>query len=142
MAARLSLKRGDRGNAVLELQKLLQQLGFLIGGADGEFGPGTERAVIAAQRSLNLTADGVVGPMTWAKLASAGGVVRPVLRLGDRGDAVVALQQLLKDRGFFAGAIDGDFGAMTQRALIAAQRQLGLEADGVVGPATWNALGA
>lgn len=35
---------------------------------DGQFGGGTEKAVIAFQRSHGLVDDGIVGPKTWAKL--------------------------------------------------------------------------
>ena len=64
----------------------------------------------------------------------------PVLRVGMRGSAVEGLQERLKAIGFFSGAIDGVFGTETQAAVQAAQRNFGLEADGVVGPATWLAL--
>jgi peptidoglycan hydrolase-like protein with peptidoglycan-binding domain len=37
-------------------------------GADGIFGPGTERALKAWQRSNGLTADGIAGPATLARL--------------------------------------------------------------------------
>jgi len=36
--------------------------------ADGWFGPGTESRVKKWQRSNGLTADGIVGPKTWAKM--------------------------------------------------------------------------
>lgn len=64
----------------------------------------------------------------------------PILREGAEGDAVARLQQLLQRRGVFDGGIDGDFGPMTLEAVKAAQEKLGLEPDGVVGPATWEAL--
>jgi peptidoglycan hydrolase-like protein with peptidoglycan-binding domain len=54
---------------------------------------------------------------------------------------VVVLQQLLATHGFDPGAKDGLFGPKTERAVLAFQRTKGLEADGVVGPKTWNALG-
>ena len=39
-----------------------------------------------------------------------------------------------------AGLADGDFGPATKRAVIAAQRQFGIDADGIVGAATWARL--
>jgi N-acetylmuramoyl-L-alanine amidase len=64
----------------------------------------------------------------------------PILREGAQGDAVARLQTLLQRRGVFEGGADGDFGPMTLAAVKAAQEKLGLEPDGVVGPATWEAL--
>jgi N-acetylmuramoyl-L-alanine amidase len=64
----------------------------------------------------------------------------PVLRSGLRGAAVSTLQQRLRRLGFFDGAVDGVFGGETEDAVKAAQQNLGLEADGVVGAATWDAL--
>jgi len=62
------LKRGSSGPDVLTLQSTLKQLGFDPNGVDGMFGPGTEAAVIAFQKSKGLTADGIVGPKTKAAL--------------------------------------------------------------------------
>jgi peptidoglycan hydrolase-like protein with peptidoglycan-binding domain len=42
--------------------------------------------------------------------------------------------------GFFNGSVDGVFGAETENAVKAVQRNYGLDADGVVGSATWDAL--
>jgi hypothetical protein len=67
---------------------------------------------------------------------------RPTLRLGSTGEDVVFLQQRLKAIGLLSGTIDGNFGSQTQAAVIAAQKRLGLTADGVVGNATWTALQA
>ncbi|MEW5859550.1 MAG: peptidoglycan-binding domain-containing protein [Cyanobacteriota bacterium] len=64
----------------------------------------------------------------------------PVLRLGTQGPAVTRLQQRLRTLGFFKGAVNGVFGATTQTAVKAAQQRFKLDADGVVGPATWNVL--
>lgn len=64
------LKKGAKGNTVKALQHLLMAYGFNCGGygADGSFGPGTEKAVKAYQKAKGLDADGVCGPKTWAKL--------------------------------------------------------------------------
>lgn len=65
---------------------------------------------------------------------------RPVLRIGDRGMFVKELQDLLHALGFHTGAIDQHFGDITAGSVRAFQAAKGLEADGVVGPATWAAL--
>ena len=56
------------------------------------------------------------------------------IKIGSRGDAVVALQKAL---GINA---DGVFGEKTQEAVIRLQKAYGLDADGIVGPLTWAAL--
>jgi len=61
---RPTLRRGDRGPAVVELQKLL---GIT---ADGDFGKITDRTVRTFQESKKLTVDGIVGPKTWAALSA------------------------------------------------------------------------
>ncbi|MBO9997474.1 MAG: peptidoglycan-binding protein [Cyanobacteria bacterium SID2] len=72
--------------------------------------------------------------------AVASTVELPVLYEGMEGSAVVELQLLLQDLGFYQGSIDGVFGSDTADAVGAAQYNYGLEVDGVVGPDTWNAL--
>lgn len=56
------IRKGDRGEEVKVLQRALSIT------ADGIFGSGTEKAVIAYQKSKGLVADGVVGAKTWAAL--------------------------------------------------------------------------
>lgn len=68
------LKKGSKGNTVKALQHLLMAYGFNCGGygADGSFGPGTDRALRAYQKAKGLVVDGVCGPKTWNKLLGAG----------------------------------------------------------------------
>jgi peptidoglycan hydrolase-like protein with peptidoglycan-binding domain len=75
-----------------------------------------------------------------AQATAQSSVDLPILRLGMRGPAVTRLQERLRATGFFNGTVDGVFGTETQNAVRAAQRNSGLESDGVVGPATWDAL--
>lgn len=65
----------------------------------------------------------------------------PTLRV-NRGPAyaVQELQRLLKDRGYFVGAIDGIFGRQTKHQVLAFQSDHDLTPDGIVGPKTWEAL--
>ena len=57
-----TLRKGSKGEGVKMMQ---EALGI---GADGAFGPGTERALKAWQAANGLTADGIAGPMTLEKL--------------------------------------------------------------------------
>ncbi|WP_299539018.1 peptidoglycan-binding protein [uncultured Streptomyces sp.] len=62
------------------------------------------------------------------------------LRSGSTGAQVKAVQQLLNDQGYGAGAVDGIFGSGTTSAVKAFQSARGLTADGVVGAKSWTAL--
>ncbi|MDD4881905.1 MAG: peptidoglycan-binding protein [Gallionellaceae bacterium] len=66
-----TLKLNASGKDVERLQKRLQKLGFSPGNIDGDFGPGTEAALIAFQKSRDLLADGIAGPRTLAALGMA-----------------------------------------------------------------------
>ena len=137
------LKVGSKGEAVRNLQNLLISKGYSCGasGADGDFGQGTYNAVVAFQKVNGLDADGVVGPATWAALNGSINC-NSLLKIGNKGTEVVRLQNALISKGYSCGAsgADGDFGQGTYNAVVAFQRDYGLDVDGIVGPATWNAL--
>ncbi|MER6106392.1 peptidoglycan-binding protein [Streptomyces sp. NPDC001832] len=59
---------------------------------------------------------------------------------GSTGAQVKAVQQLLSEQGYMAGAVDGSFGPATRNAVMSYQATHGLTADGVVGDRTWTAL--
>ncbi|MFG6098618.1 peptidoglycan-binding protein [Leptothoe sp. ISB3NOV94-8A] len=71
-------------------------------------------------------------------VATAGNV--PILQLDDSGVDVSRLQNRLADLNLYQGPIDGVFGFLTEEAVQEFQRRVGLEVDGVVGPATWSEL--
>jgi putative chitinase len=62
------LREGSAGAEVAKLQAQLQELGFNPGPIDGRFGPATEAAVLAFQKSVGLLADGIAGPRTQGAL--------------------------------------------------------------------------
>jgi D-alanyl-D-alanine carboxypeptidase (penicillin-binding protein 5/6) len=66
-----------------------------------------------------------------------------ILRIGASGPLVQALQRTLNARLSPSPGLspDGDFGGVTQAALIRFQKSKGLTANGIVGPETWKALG-
>lgn len=64
-----------------------------------------------------------------------------VLRQGSKGGEVKEVQRRLKQWGYYSGSVDGVFGSGTKKAVIAFQKKNGLTADGVVGKATYKALG-
>ena len=63
------------------------------------------------------------------------------VRQGRTGGEVREVQRRLKNWGYYTGAVDGIFGAGTRRAVVAFQQKNGLTADGIVGKATYRALG-
>ncbi len=86
MADKPTLKQGAKGNAVKRLQRALAAAGQDIA-TDGDFGPGTDRAVRAFQAAHGLPADGIAGPATWAALGARGGNTRG---LSQQGAAFIA----------------------------------------------------
>jgi peptidoglycan hydrolase-like protein with peptidoglycan-binding domain len=66
-----------------------------------------------------------------------GGQGRPTLRRGAQGDAVLALQRLLR-----MPDANGRFGPRTEAAVREFQRRRGMVPDGIVGPKSWQALDA
>jgi peptidoglycan hydrolase-like protein with peptidoglycan-binding domain len=67
-----TLREGSTGLPVRRAQSRLTAAGFDTGGVDGVFGPRTESGVKALQQSTGLTADGIVGHDTWAKIDELG----------------------------------------------------------------------
>ena len=62
-------------------------------------------------------------------------------KVGSRGDEVRRIQKKLKELGYYTGTVDGIFGARTQSAVKAFQRNCGITADGIAGPTTLLYLG-
>ncbi|HEX8344222.1 MAG TPA: N-acetylmuramoyl-L-alanine amidase [Actinoplanes sp.] len=143
-----SIRRGDRGPAVVEIRAILVGLELLAVPevpAPDEFDASTDTAVRAFQQSRGLGVDGLVGDETWQALDAAR------WRLGARtlfhaipsamvGEDVRALQERLLEMGFDPGRADAIYGSRTARAVAQFQREVGLSPDGSCGPQTMNAL--
>ena len=140
-----SLRMGDSGSAVKDLQTKLKKLGYYDGTVDSTFGSGTYAAVRAFQKKYNLTADGVAGSETLKKLDSAyknadSDKDDGSLRKGATGSAVKDLQTKLKKLGFYNAYVDGSYGDTTVAAVKAFQKKYNLTADGVAGSETLKKL--
>lgn len=124
------------------LQVALKALRHYTGGIDGIAGRRTRRAVRRFQRSRRLHADGVAGARTRRALGRRGRPLlgRRMLRRGNHGWDVAALQFMLRRRGFPPGSVDGGFGRGTLAAVKRLQAARGLRVDGRVGRQTLRAL--
>ncbi|NEO25418.1 MAG: SH3 domain-containing protein [Kamptonema sp. SIO4C4] len=153
------LRRGMQGESVTNVQTMLRNRGYQIlfgpnGAGQGRFGPQTEQAVRAFQRSVGLTVDGIVGPNTMKALqGGVGGSVKAAptggannfLRLGAKGEGVKEVQTLLRNQGYSIryganGEMYGVFDQQTLQAVRRFQANKGLTVDGIVGPNTLAAL--
>ena len=144
-------------------------LGLLT--VDGIFGRKMTETVKKFQKQFNLTADGVVGRSTWykisyiyvsvkdlAELTSEGetfsgtlpdgswNLGSSVLKQGSTGSEVEQVQFWLGTLAQYESSIpsvkvDGVYGSGTRKAVEYFQRKNGLTVDGIVGPATLQALG-
>lgn len=76
-----------------------------------------------------------------ATVAYTESVEAAVLKQGSRGDDVKTVQQKLKNWGYYSGSVDGIYGPKTKAAVEYFQRKNGLKVDGIVGKATFAALG-
>jgi peptidoglycan hydrolase-like protein with peptidoglycan-binding domain len=136
-----TLTIGSTGPDVRRLQIIFVMTKLLdVSDIDGIFGPKTQDAVKSFQQGSNLTADGVVGPMTWKALPAD--PQTPRRARGSTGSVVSALQKGLLTFGGAnsatdPGLIDGRFGPRTETAVRAYQTQQNIGVDGIVGDQTW-----
>lgn len=158
----MAWRRGDRGPEVASIRATLAGMGLLhnidsvgvtepqtgsaLARTDAVFDADLEAAVLAFQQARGLIADGIVGAATQAALHDASHVLgtRDLSYIVSKplaGDDVARLQQRLGELGFYAGMVDGTFGAVTHAAVTEFQRDCALTADGVVGAETLDTLG-
>ncbi len=146
----ITLRFGDNGSAVKEMQKALNKLGFSTNGTDGKYGTSTREAVKQFQKANKLTADGVAGSKTLEKLysgssnggSSEGGntLFARTLRKGYKGDDVEAVQSKLITLNYLSGSPSRTYDNSTINAVKVFQKAHGLSADGLAGQSTFNTL--
>lgn len=141
-----TLKIGSRGQAVRELQELVnrQVSSDYRLGVDGIFGPKTEAAVKVCQYLYFLIEDGVVEPKTWKALYAGAPVDMMILKRGSEGNLVKQVQKTLNEGNDVKLAVDGILGSKTEAAIQVFQQVSGSEVDQhgkiIVGPKTWKGL--
>ena len=164
------LKNGMSHDDVAILQQHLTDLGYFdYDGLTTYYGIHTENAVKAFQASVELDPNGIFDAETYQALAEVTNltpivetkespeledneageedpdkhilIVDRSLKFGDSGIDVKAVQEVLKALGYLKIDNTTDyFGTQTESAIIAFQENLGLEADGSVGPQTIDVL--
>lgn len=132
------LKKGSTGTLVRSLQIRLINEGYLDSEVTGYFGDLTKEAVMCLQKDNGLDVDGIVGEETQKFLQNLGTSIS--LKSKENTDLITEIQTVLKDKGFYKGAIDGIFGSMTENAIKNFQKNEGLAVDGIVGNKTLEVL--
>lgn len=151
------IRNGMEGLAVYKIQQYLNAVRSYyptipVVTEDGHFGAATEQAVIAFQRATGLTADGIIGTLTWDKLIAKFKNMDPdpqpptpietPLEYGDEGLEVQKMQGYLNTLMPNVAPLttDGQFGTRTESRVIQFQLKNGLTADGKINLETWNKI--
>ena len=129
--------------SVLGVQTRLQELGYYKGSLSSKYDADTLGAVRDFQAANSLTADGIAGDKTFAKLFSASAIPYTqtagdqykTLSSGSTGTEVSTLQSKLMGLGYSC-TVTGTYDSATKNAVIAFQLRNSLVADGIAGKDT------
>ena len=144
-----TLREGDTGDAVRNMQYTLYELGYYDGAIDGTYGQTTADAVRAFQISNSVQpVDGIAGNATLSKMYSSSAVSATVpyeqyqsVRPGDVGDAVVQVQDCLVEFGYLElEQVTGVYDEATTQAVKNFQAAWKLTVDGIAGTETMKIL--
>ena len=146
------IKLGSSGATVRSIQTKLDALGIYSGEITGNAGEKTVAAIKAFQSKNGLTADGIAGPATIAKIdavyaskvgsSSSSSSSASGMKLGSSGSNVRDLQTDLTTLGYYWADITGNYGEKTEAAVKSFQKAKGLTADGIAGSKTVSAIEA
>jgi peptidoglycan hydrolase-like protein with peptidoglycan-binding domain len=127
------------------LQILLKQRGFYQGEIDGRLGQTTTNAILKAQQAYALSQDGYVGPLTIRALLAGGNnlpLTQPAFPRLPTSQDVLAIQKLLKERGFYDADLSSLYNIQTKASILKAQLAYGQSATGDLTPDLLVALNA
>ena len=124
------LSFGETSEVVLAAQKRLKLLGYMTSEPDGNYGNDTVMAVKQFQSRNDQVVDGYLGPSTRLALNSDTAVPNG-LRIGDSGDTISKVQNMLSKLGYINAAnVTGYYGEVTENAVKLFQRTNNLSVDG------------
>ena len=154
-----TLRRNYTGDDVLSVQLRLTELGYYTVSTTSVYDAATISAVTQFQKRNSLTADGVAGTKTYARLYSDDAIpaetVTPTptatatpswnvptrtLKIGSTGSDVTAVEERLQELGYYTGTIGAYYNAAVYNAVKAFQSANGLTADGIAGTKTYSKL--
>lgn len=158
-----TIKNGDSGSKVSELQERLKELGFYTGEITGYFGNVTESAYRAFQTAAGVTVDGIAGQSDLDILYSSSAPYAETeeettegktteektteedtktvsFSNGDSHDDIFEIQEYLISLRYFNDDATGYFGDLTEAAIIAFQKANGLEPTGIADAETLEVL--
>ena len=144
-----SLRPGDTGAAVKNMQYTLYELGYYDGAIDGIFGQTTSDAVRSFQIENSLKpVDGIAGNTTLSRLysskaipAAMAGDLYETVWPGSSGDVVVQIQDMLAYYSYLpSDHVNGVYDGVTEKAVRDFQAAHNLKVDGVCGNQTLSVL--
>lgn len=97
-------------------------------------------AAVAVMMTAGAASAATAAPARAAQTARTAALTWPLVRSGNTGERVYAVQYLLNQQIGAGLATDGIFGSKTKAAVEAFQKKFKLAVDGIVGINTWNAL--
>lgn len=134
------LSYGEESDIVLKFQTRLKELGYLTTRPDGKYGADTVQAIKQFQSRNGLVVDGYLGPTTRDVMEESGAVPNGLV-LGEQGESVKRVQELLNQHGYLSpNHITGYYGELTEAAVVSFQKNNNLAADGSVGRYTMAKL--
>lgn len=140
----LPLAQKHKGPMVTTVQKTLNAAMKLKGSkrlaTDGDFGPGTAKAVKAFQVKMNLPPTGTVDRTTWEAMGLGGRTDLAVLQVGSRHPSVATLQRALARVLRKKISATGQFTSSLANDVKTFQRRAKIRPSGKVGPSTWSSL--